>query len=358
MNTANIVNTDTLVKACLERLRQALGPNLAVRPDRHVVHGYDFDLHIGTKPTLRLAVEVKRCITTRNQAQHIILQTKGLTGSRADVTIFAPWIPEHVAVEFRQAGVFFIDAQGNAFIRKPPHIMIDIRGKKLDRPLKAEPGRLIEPCGLKVVHYLLTHPKAINDPFRAIAKGAGTALGTIHIIMKELRAGQWLLPAARDKRRFGDLKGLIELFVRGYALKLRPACLLGRYRHKTQKPKDILDGFAKCLAGAEGRWAVTGGMAGRELTHYLEPDNVILFVDDQARAKLEQEPMLRDDAGGNVTLLRLFDTTAIADKPKGAWPLVTPLLIYAELLETGGAREIETAKMIYKRFIEPGIAHG
>ena len=68
--------------------------------------------------------------------------------------------------------------------------------------------------------------------------------------------------------------------------------------------------------------------------------------------------MLRDEAGGNVTLLRLFGGAAVADKPKGAWPLATPLLIYAELLETGGAREVETARMIYDRFIEPKIKHG
>jgi len=33
-------------------------------------------------------------------------------------------------------------------------------------------------------------------------------------------------------------------------------------------------------------------------------------------------------------------------------------LIYAELLEAGGAREVETAQMIYERFLEPRIKHG
>jgi len=103
---------------------------------------------------------------------------------------------------------------------------------------------------------------------------------------------------------------------------------------------------------------VTGAMAARELTHYLEPDAATLLVDDQARAMLEQEPMLRDETGGNVTLFRLFGAAAVAGEPKGRWPLATPLLIYAELLETGGAREVETAQMIYDRFLEPQIKHG
>jgi hypothetical protein len=344
--------------------------------DRTAARDHDFILNIGTKPILRLAVEVIKRIATRNQALHIILRLRDRTGIHAGAIVFADWVPEPVAEELRNAGIFFVDAQGNAFIRKPPQVVVDIRGKKPERPLKAEPGRLIEPAGLKMIHYLLAHPQAAGAPLRTIGEGAGVALGTVHAVMKELQHEQWLLPAAhsgvplplrrlesglpakKDGRRFGDLKGLIEIFVRGYALKLRPTCLLGRYRHKTRAPREILGGFAKRLAGLKGRWAVTGGMAARELIHYFEPDTATLFVDDQARAKLEQEPMLRDEAGGNVTLLRLFGAAAVAGEEKGPWPQATPLLIYAELLETGGAREVETARMIYDRFIEPKHKHG
>lgn len=315
----------------------------------------DFALHIGVKPPLNLVVEAKTRIATRNQALHIILQLQAMAG---EAIVFADWIPEPIAEEFRKAGIFFADAQGNVFLRKPPHIVLDIRGNKPDRPIKAEPGRLIEAGGLKVVHYLLTHPHAAGDPLRTVAEHAGVALGTMHAVMKELERGQWLLPAAGDKRRFGDMKGLVELFVRGYALKLRPACVLGRYKHQKRVPQEILDGFAKRLADMRGHWAVTGGMAARQLTQYLEPDAVTLFVDDQARAKLADEPMLRDDANGNITLLHLIGPAAVADKPQAPWPLATPLLIYAELLETGGAREVETARMIYDQFLEPQLAHG
>ena len=269
MNIYTIENETALAKACLEKLRQAIGPGLPIRLDRPAARRRDFHLDIGTKPLLRLAVEVKKRIATRNQALHIILQLRDRTGNIAGAMVFADWVPEPVAEELRKAGIFFVDAQGNAFIRKPPQVVVDIRGKKPERPLKAEPGRLIEPAGLKVIHYLLAHPQAVGAPLRTIGEGAGVALGTMHAVMKELQRGQWLLPAKKEGRRFGDLKGLIELFVRGYALKLRPACLLGRYRHKTRAPREILGGFAKRLAGLEGRWAVTGGMAATEFTPYF-----------------------------------------------------------------------------------------
>lgn len=350
-----IENEPALGEACLRNLKQALGAGLPVTLDRRAGGRHDFDLNIGTKPPLRLLVEVKPRITTRNQARHIIFEVKAYA---ADPIVFADWIPEPVAEEFRKAGVFFADAQGNVFIRKPPHLIIDIRGKKPERPLKAEPGRLIEAGGLKVAHLLLTHPEMAGEPLRTIAERAGVGLATAHAVTRELERRQWLLPAAGGKRRFGELKGLIELFVRGYALKLRPACVLGRYRHQKRAPQEIVEAFAQRLADAPGRWALTGGMAARQLTRYLEPDTVELFVDDQALAALKAEPMLRDEADGNVTLLHLFGAAAIAEKPQAPWPLATPLLVYAELLETGGAREVETAKMIYDRFLAPGLAHG
>lgn len=359
MNINILVNNKTtLAEVCRQKLEQALGVGVKVHPAANERRGCDFDLHIETKPPLHLVVEVKNRIATRNQAHQIIFQLQRYAVGKTAAAVFADWIPAPVAEEFRKAGVFFVDAQGNMFLRRPPQIMLDIQGRKPERPIKAEPGRLIETGGLKVVHYLLTHPETAGAPLRVIAQGAGVALGTAHVVRGELRRAQWLLPAADEKARFGDLKGLIELFVRGYALKLRPACVIGRFRHKKNAPQEILQGIAQRLEGAGGKWAVTGGMAARELTRYLEPDTVTLFVDEQARLKLGEEPMLRDEAGGNVTLLRLPDPTFIAERTQGPWPLATPFLIYAELLHDGGQREIETAQMIYERFIEPQVPHG
>lgn len=347
---ANITNAGRIAETCLAKLQLALGPGMAVRLDPRAEH-----LNIGPNPHLRLNVETRPRIATRNQALHLILQLQTMAG---EVIIFTEWVPDLVADEFRKAGIFFADAQGNAFIRKPPQVVLDIRGKKPDRTPKAEPGKLIEPTGLKIIHYLLTYPQGAGNALRVIAEEAGVALGTAHAVMKELQRGQWLLPAAGDKRRFGDFKGLVELFVRGYALKLRPACVIARYKHKLRAPHEIIDKFAERLKGMEGHWAVTGGMAARQMTQYLEPDNVTLFIDEQARAMLKDEPLLRDDANGNVILLNLFGHAAIAERPHNPWPLTTPLLVYAELLEAGGARDTETAKMIYDQFIEPTIPHG
>jgi hypothetical protein len=66
--------------------------------------------------------------------------------------------------------------------------------------------------------------------------------------------------------------------------------------------------------------------------------------------------MLPDPTGGNVSLLRHFGPTVTNPDPEGRkdHPLATQLLVYAELLHDGRPREIETARMLYDRFLRPG----
>lgn len=346
----------TAGEQCLARLRAILGPTTA-RLEEQRYQGCDYALLLDTRPPLKLGVEFKQRIATRTQAMHLVLQLRARAAEGAAI-VFAEWIPEGVADEFRKAGIYYVDTCGNVFIRKPPRLIVDIRGNKPDRPAKAEPGRIIEPGGLKVLHFLLTHPNAAKETLRAIAEGADVALGTAHAVIRELQREQWLLPGEGDRRRFGDLKGLAELFVRGYALKLRPACYIGRFRHRLRPPQEILQAFGNRLKGHPRGWALTGGIAARQLTQYLEPDMVAIFVDQDAEAVIRQEPMLRDEANGNVTLLRLFGRAAIGHDQGQPWPLATPLLVYAELLEAGRPRELETAQMVYERYLEPQLAHG
>jgi hypothetical protein len=201
-----------------------------------------------------------------------------------------------------------------------------------------------------VIHYLLTHPKAMNETLREIAGGSHVSLGTAHALIHELDQGQWLLPSAQGGRRFRDRRELIDLFVKGYALKLRPSLLIGQYRHVRKTPEEVIDAFRNRLNGQNTHWALTGGMAARALTHYLEPDVLTLFVDEKARHLLGQEPMLRDDRNGNVILLNLFTPENINHK-MAQGPLADPLLIYAELLESGRPRDVETAGLIYDQMI-------
>ncbi len=344
--------TNSIIAGCLETIRHLLGKQVMAHWKPAGQRGPAVKLVLPTQPRIELAGECKTNIATRAQALHAVLQARAHVGKNAGIVILARWIPEAVAQELRQAGVDFADTLGNAYFRHPPHLHIDIRGKRPEARLAAEPGRIVEVGGLKICHLLLTRPQALKAPLRGIAEQANVALATAHKVMRELMLARLLLPGPGRERRLGDFRELVETFVRGYGLKLRPACLIGRYRHRGGQPQLVLDAVRKTLGDTPARWAVTGGMAAKRLTGHLEPDHVTLFVDEQAERKLKAEPMLPDQTG-NLTLLRLFAETAIGQPVVRGVPLATPLLVYADLLNEGGPREVETAQMIHDKWIKP-----
>ncbi len=354
--TMNFIDLENkIVTQCLGNLQDYLGGKKIAHQRLGGPGEADIVLTLPTRPPLKLVGECKANIVTRTQAHHAVLQARAHGGKDRRIIILTKWIPPAVAEVLRKEGVFYIDTVGNAYLWNPPGLGIDIQGKKPEERPGPEPGRIVEPGGLKVCHLLLTQPGFLERPLREIAEHGGVALGTVHTVVRELMAARYLLPGKGRERRFGDVKGLIDAFVRGYAMKLRPACLVGRFRHKLADPGAVLAAIQDRLADDRaGLWAVTGGMAARELTRHLEPAAVAVFADEKAEKRLKEEPML-PDRNGNVTLLRLFAPTAIQKAKPAALPLATPLLIYAELLNEGGPRELETAQMILEKYILPGV---
>jgi hypothetical protein len=351
MNRADATND--IIHGCLENIRHLLGKQVIAHIQQTGQRGPDVKLVLPTQPRIELVGECKTNIATRAQALNAVLQARAYAGKNAGIVILAKWIPEAVAQELREAGVDFADTFGNAYFRHPPQLLIDIRGKRPEARLAPEPGRIVEAGGLKICHLLLTQPQVLKEPLRVIAEQANVALATAHAVMRELMLARLLLPGPGRERRLGDAKELVETFVRGYALKLRPACLIGRYRHRRFQPKVILEAAQQVLMNTQARWAVTGGMAAKQLTGHLEPDNVTLFVDEQAEQHLKKMEPLLPDKNGNLTLLRLFADTAIGKQATQEFPLATPLLVYADLLNEGGPREVETARMICDKWVKP-----
>jgi hypothetical protein len=93
------------------------------------------------------------------------------------------------------------------------------------------------------------------------------------------------------------------------------------------------------------------------LTLHLKADTLAIFLDDVGREALKGERMLSDPDGGNFTILDYIAPCLTGNKATGHLPLATPLLIYAELLHDSRPREMETANMVYERFVAPLIGH-
>ena len=240
----------------------------------------------------------------------------------------------------RQIGLFFMDTAGNAYINKPP-FYIFIKGNKRPENLKPAPmKRLFKPAGLKVVFALLNNPQMVDWPYRQIAAVADVALGTVDWIFRDLKEMGFLVEMGGRKRKITNPVPLLKRRVEAYPEQLRPK--LGIERFKADDPDwwknvDIAD-YNACWGGE---------VAAAKITKQLKPEKVIIYAVEPP-GKLIIEKKLRKNTTGDIEILRPFWKF---DHELINLGIAPPLLIYADLMATGDDRNIETAGIIYDRYL-------
>jgi hypothetical protein len=340
MNGQKLGNTRAILDAALAALRQngiqaeaereqpLIGPNRADAMIR-VNHGGQEILY---------AAVVKRGL--RPALLGAVLHQLEALGQQA--LIVADYVTPPLADALRQHHLAFIDIAGNAYLERPP-LLVWIKGQQR-RYVGVAPhhGRAFTARGLQVTFALLCHKEQADFQYREIAKIAGVALGTVALVMAELVELGFVAELA-GKRRLLQPQLLLDRWVEAYIRTLRPKLLLGRFRAEKLEWWKTMDPLKYGLAlGGEG--------AAARLTHHLRP-GTLTFFGDQVDPHFLLDYQLRSDPRGEVEVLRRFWNF----ENRGAPALVPTLLVYADLLATGDARCLETAKRIYDGILtQPG----
>ena len=262
--------------------------------------------------------------------QLYLFQQKGMLITR--------YINPPMAEELKKMDIPFIDAAGNVYINEPP-LFVFIKGNKpIDKYRIEPPARAFQPAGLQVIFALLCNPGFENAPLREIANKAAVALGTVGRVMHDLKKLGYLIEMFPQNRRLIRKENLLNRWVTAYPEKLRPKKIIGRFRidnwdwWKQTKIKDI-----KAFWGGEVAAAI--------LTKYLKPQIMTIYA-KKPIGKFLLKNRIKKDINGNLEILDVFWEFELN------WlhnELAPPLLIYADLLATGDARNIETARMIYEK---------
>jgi hypothetical protein len=243
----------------------------------------------------------------------------------------------------RAEGVQFVDTAGNAFLEQTkPLVHVWIVGRRpLERTGAQRPVKAFRAAGLRVIFPLLCDPDAVNAPLRDIADMAGVALGTVAQTMAALRQLGYLRDA-RAGRELERRDRLIDAWVDAYPRELRP--LLKPRRFKVADPD-----WWKCKGKATlGVW-LGGEPAAALLTEHLRPE-VATVYDGAAFAQLARAIRPAKDDHGNLELLDRFWNF---DPPQlvPGYRLAPPLLVYADLLATADARNLETAAVLREKYL-------
>jgi hypothetical protein len=260
-----------------------------------------------------------------------------------DALLVTDYATPPVAERLKELDVPFVDAVGNAYLRRPPVFIWVVGRKPLAKQKRFRAGRAFQPTGLKLVFALLCRPDLVDEGYREIADFAGVAHGTVGWVVGDLRDLGFLTETGHKRarvRRLRERRRLLTQWAEAYARTLRPQLLIDRYQaadpdwwRKLDPPK------YKVLLGAEPAAAIA--------TRHLRPGIVTLYT-EKTPARLIADYRLRKATEGTVELRRRF------------WPfdheweqpnLTPPVLIYADLLATGDARCIETAQFLYDRYL-------
>jgi hypothetical protein len=286
----------------------------------------------------RRLVEVKQNVTPATLGQAVAqLARFGKPG-----ILVTRYITPQVAERLKALDVAFIDTAGNAYVRLP-NLLIYVTGRKPQAPTPQEKRvRALRPTGLKVIFALLCRPDLVNAPYRDIAQAAGVALGTVGWVFYDLRRLGYIRETKAHGRIREDRPGLIDKWVEAYARELRPKLKPRRYRVENAdwwKQED--------LAGLD-MW-LGGEPAAAVLTRQLRPEVVTVYGDSHFTALARKVRAIKDDHG-NLEVLQKFWVFELPELDKRL-PLVPPLLVYADLVATADARNIETAQIIRERFL-------
>jgi hypothetical protein len=326
-----------ILNAALDKLRnQGLTAELVKAPLRGA-HDADAFLRIGYGPRKTayvIAVKGGLRPATLGAAIH---QLERL-GNRP--LLVADYVTPPMAETLRARGIPFADAAGNIFLEQAP-LLVWIQGQrpKKDIPDAGRGGRAFQASGLTVLFALICNPEWVALPYRTLAHKAGVAHGTVGWVMAELpRLG--FLAVVHGRRQLQRRGPLLQQWAQFYPKVLRPKLLLGRYHVQDLAWWEALN---PANYGAE----FGGEPAGARLTKHLRPGTATFYaerVDPRLVVKLK---LRADPAEGNVEFLRKFWNFA------GQGRAIVPApLVYADLMSTGEARSMETARMVYEAFFK------
>ena len=281
-------------------------------------------------------VEAKSAVRTSNQGL-VLSQVEELgNNSNRPIVLIAEYISKAAAEELKSRGINYIDTAGNAFI-KCNDLIIFIEGQKKAKKEKTNQSRAFQEAGLKILFQLLYKPEHLQYSYRRIAEKADVSIGSVSNVMAELEGLNYLLKTG-DKRILKNKKELLERWIVDYNAVLRPRIVRKRMRFLD---KDYQQKWQSINTQINDGCILWGGEPGGAiLTENLRPEKFTIFTDLDLSVVAKTLKLVPSETGEIEVLQKFWKNDTNNEKTAPA------LLIYADLINSGFGRNIETAKQI------------
>ena len=316
-------------------------------PKKSFEHG-EIDFHItGSNKvyTFRVEISPKPLHNTLYAAADALLTDKHKLNKRKGNLIFAAAISAKIKERCREMKIGYLDGGGNLYFSKDDTVIF-IDGLKIPQiPTEKVPNRAFSKTGLKVVFYFLAEPENINLSYRKIAESTGASLGTIKDVMSGLLEAGYLLDIDDKRRRIIHRKELLDQWVSGYFLTLKPGLFKGYYDLKSRSQMDtaLAESPNFIWTGEQGAAKFESAVIPSDFQAYTDLETIDLM-------QLGLQPAI--DKIGKIRLFNKFWDDHLFDNS-----LAKYLLIYADLMITDDPRNVDTANEIYAKFLAKTFDH-
>ncbi|MDL2228007.1 hypothetical protein LJC30_03875 [Odoribacter sp. OttesenSCG-928-L07] len=249
--------------------------------------------------------------------------------------LIAKYISAETAQTLKSLKINYIDASGNCYIQTKD-FFVYISGQKVQRKQKTNKAKAFHESGIKLLFQLLSNPNNLQLSYRELAELSDISIGSVSNIIAELESEHFIL-RTKTKRVLKNKPELLDRWIIAYHDVLRPRLLKKQMRFSNA---ETLANWKSLSLKGKGFWGEESGAS--LLTNHIIPETFTIYTHENWQT-LGSSIGLVPDENGNVEILRQFweKNDDYEDKP-----IVHPLLIYADLMQSGFGRNLETAKLI------------
>jgi hypothetical protein len=263
--------------------------------------------------------------------------------------LVTPYVPPALAEQLQERHIEFLDAAGNGYLDRP--IYLFVFGKK-PKHKSIRTNRALRPAGLRLLYILLKNPAFLAKAQRELATAAGIALGSVPIILQDLREHGHLRRTGAGRQALANPRELLFRWEDGYGDLLRPK--LFRQTCRLAGSSAVFDDLLHRLR-QHPSILLGGELGAAALTKHLRPETATLHIAEDEKAVMSSLRLI-PDAHGNITLLKTFGTQNSSDDGPKEFHLADPLLIHAELVQMTGDRIREIGDILLDQHILPRLA--
>lgn len=348
MNTQAIrVGESSVLRSCLDVLKDLTDAKPSWKP-AHRNEGCDGEVELkGAWGHAAWCVEIKDPTPTKDGLEMLLLRFLPCASARqAAPMLMSTFLNSALAARLREAGVNYVDAAGNAWL-KQGSLHVWIEGRRPEAPPERAP-RPLQSAGLRLVTLFLEEPASVGWTYRAMADAAGVSLGSINGVLDDLRGLGHLRVDRHGERHLARVQTLFERWEQGYLEVLRPKLLRRTCRLTGTR---TLSDLAETVRGSEGAVRLGGELGAALLSKSLRPERATLHFYDEDVNGWMTRLRLAPDPHGTVDLLGAV-TPHRGGSPTEA--LASPWMIHAELVrELPDGRIEEAAREIFDRHLAP-----